>query len=109
MFVIYELFLILSGVAMLAMANVKNGQSTARRLWNAIFGAGFTIYGLYLLLFFHGGHYILFFYVFILPVLMTIRFFRDRAAFRARQAAAAQAPPPGYGQPLGDHPQAPAQ
>lgn len=114
MFHIYTLFLILSGIAMLVMANVKTGQTTARRIWNAAFGAGFTLYGLYLLLFFQGGHYVFFFYVFILPVLMILRFFRDRSAFRARQSAGAvQGPPPGYGQPGGygnppvDQPQGP--
>jgi uncharacterized membrane protein HdeD (DUF308 family) len=113
-FHIYTLFLILSGIAMLVMANVKTGQTTARRIWNAAFGAGFTLYGLYLLLFFQSGHYVLFLYVFILPVLMIVRFFRDRSAFRARQSAGAvQGPPPGYGQPGGygqpsvDQPQGP--
>ena len=40
---------------MLLIAGVKSGQATTRRVWNAVFGAGFTIYGLYLLLFFPGG------------------------------------------------------
>src|SRR5215472_562208 len=87
---------------MLVMASVNSGQTAGRRVWYAVFGAGFTLYGLYLLLFFPGGHYFVFFYAFILPVLMTVRFFRDRAAFRAKQQAAAlQGPPPGYGQPPG--------
>ena len=99
-FLIYVLFLIGSGIAMLVMAAVKIGQTPGRRAWYAVLGAGFTLYGLYLLLFFPGGHYLLFFYAFILPVLMTVRFFRDRSAFRAKQQAAAfQGPPPGYGQP----------
>lgn len=122
MFTIYVLFLILSGIAMLVMAGVKTGQTAVRRAWNAAFGAGFTIYGLYLLLFFRGGHYLIFFYVFIVPVLMIVRFFRDRSAYRARQQpAAVQAPapgygeppaygqPPGYGQPAGGQPQGPVQ
>ena len=113
MFYIYSLFLLLSGIAMLVMASVKTGQTTARRIWNAAFGAGFTLYGLYLLLFFQGGHYILFFYAFILPVIMIVRFFRDRSAFRARQSAALQGPPPCYGQPAYgqpvDQPQGPVQ
>lgn len=99
MFQIYVLFLILSGIAMLAIAAVKNGQPTARRVWNAVLGTGFTAYGLYLLLLFQGGHYLLFFYVFILPVLMIVRFFRDRSAFKARQQAAGiQGPQPDHGQ-----------
>jgi hypothetical protein len=99
-FYIYVLFLILSGIVMLVMASVKTGQTTTRRAWNAVFGAGFTVYGLYLLLFFHSGHYVIFFYAFILPILMIVRFSRDRSALRARQEAAAfRGPRPGYGQP----------
>ncbi len=115
-FLLYVVFLILSGIAMLVMAGVRSGQTAGRRTWYAVFGAGFTLYGLYLLLFFRGGHYLLFFYVFILPVLLIVRFFRDRSAFRAKQQAAAlQAPPPGYGQPpamasrRGGQPQGPVQ
>ena len=52
-------------------------------------GAAFLVYGLYLLIFFQSGHYVFFYYVFILPVLMGVRFFRDRSAYRARQQAAA--------------------
>src|ERR1039457_6746609 len=85
-FHIYVLFLILGGIAMLVMAGVKS------------------------------GHYLLFYYVFLLPILMIFRFFRDRSAFRARQGAAPSqaAPsgygqPPGYGQPSGGQPQGPVQ
>ena len=115
-FHIYVLFLILGGIAMLVMAGVKSGQIQTRRVWNAVLGAGFTAYGLYLLLFFQSGHYLLFYYVFLLPILMIFRFFRDRSAFRARQGAAPiqAAPsgygqPPGYGQPSGGQPQGPVQ
>lgn len=102
MFLIYVLFLIACGIAMLVMASAMSGQAAGRRVWYAVFGAGFTLYGLYLLLFFRGGHYLVFFYVFILPVLMTVRFFRDRSAFRMKQQAAAlQGPPRGYAQPPG--------
>jgi hypothetical protein len=97
MFYVYVLFLILSGVAMLVMAFVKVGRATRRRIWSGILGAVFTIYGLYLLLFFQGGHYILFYYVFVLPILMIVQFFRERSAYKASQAA--QVPPTGYGQP----------
>jgi len=104
------LFLILSGIAMLIIAGVRTGQTKLRRLWNGIFGAGFLGYGLYLLLVFHGGHYFIFFYAFILPILMIVQFFRDRGLVRARQQAGpfgrygqqpgyGQPPPPGYGQP----------
>jgi hypothetical protein len=98
-FNIYALFLLLSGAAMLGMAGVRRGQVTTRRIWNAVLGAAFLAYGLYLLIFFQSGHYVVFLYVFVLPVLMGVRFFRDRSAYRARQRATAfQAPAAGYGQ-----------
>ena len=100
MFHVYVLFLILSGIAMLVLASVRTGQTKLLRVWNAIAGAGFTIYGLYLLIFFHGGSYRIFFYVFILPILLIVRFFRERSAYQARQRAAApQRAPSGYAQP----------
>ena len=99
---------------MLAMSGVKKGQVTARRIWNAVLGAAFLIYGLYLLLFFQGGHYVVFYYVFILPVLMGVQFFRGRSAYQARQQKAtagappaAGAPQPSYGQPVNYGQQAP--
>jgi hypothetical protein len=99
-FYIYVLFLIISGAAMLAMALIRMGQQTGFRIWSGILGAGILIYGLYLLLFFQSGHYILFYYVFALPVLLGIQFFRQRAAYKAAQAAQPnQVPPPGYAQP----------
>src|ERR1700733_14587254 len=70
----------------------------AKPVLNLIMGAGFAIYGLYLLLFFQGGHYILFFYAFVLPVLMTVRFLRARSAYQAAQSTTPGAPA-GYGQP----------
>ncbi|HEY7261114.1 MAG TPA: hypothetical protein VH589_06470 [Trebonia sp.] len=100
MFHVYVLFLILSGIAMLVLASVRTGQTKLLRIWNAIVGAGFTIYGLYLLIFFHGGSYRIFFYVFILPILLIVRFFRERSAYQARQqAAASQRGPGGHAQP----------
>jgi hypothetical protein len=89
-FHVYVLFLIVSGAAMLVLAGIRTGQSPGRRVWSGILGAAFAAYGLYLLLFFNGGHYLIFYYVFILPVLMIIGFFRDRAAYQARQRAATQ-------------------
>jgi hypothetical protein len=95
MFHVYVLFLILSGIAMLVMAFVRTDYAKRRQVLNFILGAGFTVYGLYLLLVFKGGHYLLFYYVFVLPVLMIYQFFRDRARAKARQASASQAGP-GY-------------
>ena len=94
MFQVYVPFLILSGIVLLVLAVLK-GQATGRRVLNAVFGAAFLIYGLYLLLFFQGGHYFAFYYVFILPILMIVQFFRSRSA---AQAAPVRAPQPGFGQ-----------
>jgi hypothetical protein len=88
MFHVYVFFLIASGIAMLAMAFVRANYAKRRQALNFIFGAGFTVYGLYLLLAFKGGHYVLFYYVFALPVLMVVQFFRDRARARSLQAPA---------------------
>jgi hypothetical protein len=96
---IYELFLIVSGVAMLVMAGIGGRRSKVLRIWNAILGLAFTAYGLYLLLFFKGGHYFIFLYVFILPILMVVRFFRDRSGPNAPPRGYGQPPGPGYGQP----------
>jgi hypothetical protein len=98
-FYVYVLFLIASGVAMLVMAGVKNGLAAARKVWYFVLGGGFTVYGLYLLLFFRHGHYLFFYYAFILPVVMAVQFFRDRSANQARRQKSAFQAAPGYGQP----------
>jgi hypothetical protein len=87
MFYIYVLFLILSGIAMLVMAFIRTGYAKRRQVVNFIFGAGFLIYGLYLLLVFKGGTYFMFLYAFIVPILMIVNFFRDRSAAQAQQTA----------------------
>jgi hypothetical protein len=106
MFYAYVFILIASGVLMLVMGILRAPYARRSRVLNLIMGAGFTIYGLYLLLFFQGGHYILFFYAFVLPVLMTVRFLRARSAYQAAQPMTPGAPagygePAGYGQPGG--------
>jgi hypothetical protein len=103
-FYIYVLFLIVSGIGMLVMSAIGSRRSGRARIYNGIFGAAFTIYGLYLLVIFHGGHYLMFYYAFALPIIMAVQFFRDRAAAKAAPQAAAypagygQPPTPGYGQ-----------
>ena len=86
MFYAYVFFLIASGVLMLVMGILRAPYARRSRVVNLIIGGGFAIYGLYLLLFFQGGHYILFFYAFVLPILMTVRFFRARSAYQAAQS-----------------------
>jgi len=103
LFNVYVLFLIASGIVMLVMGSLRAPYARRSRVANFIFGGGFTLYGLYLLLFFQGGHYFIFFYAFILPVLMTVRFFRARTACQAARQAGPMGPagyaqPPAYGQ-----------
>lgn len=81
----YVVFLLVSGIAMLAMASIGGGQSVGERLLNLAFGAGFLGYAVYLGFIFDGGEYFMFFYAFILPVLMLFRFVK--AMFGERQSA----------------------
>ena len=85
LFHVYVFFLIASGVMMLVMGSLRLPYARRSRVLNFIIGAAFVIYGLYLLLFFSGGHVLIFFYAFILPILMAVRFFRERTAYRAAQ------------------------
>jgi hypothetical protein len=87
LFYVYALFLIGSGVAMLVMGSLRLPYARRSRVLNFVLGAGFVIYGLYLLLFFTSGHVFIFFYAFILPILMIVRFFRERTAYRSRRMA----------------------
>jgi len=108
MFYVYVLFLIFSGIAMLAMAFVRAEYAKRRQALNFVLGAGFLIYGLYLLLVFNGGTYFMFYYAFAAPILLIVQFFRDRSAFKGRQMAAGPVgtfPPGGTYQPAGGIPQ----
>jgi hypothetical protein len=98
-FYVYVLFLIASGVVMLILGSLQAPYAKSRRGWNLGFGAAFTVYGLYLLLFFRGGQYFMFPYAFILPVLRLVWFFRARTAWKAAMQQAGPVPPAGYGQP----------
>ncbi|HEX3712036.1 MAG TPA: hypothetical protein VHV09_04520 [Trebonia sp.] len=97
LFYVYVFFLIFSGVMLLGMGALKAPYARRSRTANFIFGTGFTVYGLYLVLFGRSGHYIIFFYAFILPILLAVRFFRERAAYRAGSAAPSAPRPAGYG------------
>jgi len=98
----YVLLLMVAGVAMLIIASptVKR-QRTLSRVLNAAFGAGFLGYGIYLAFMFKGGHYVIFFQAFILPILLISRTIRGAAASPPPApsvyppAAPAQYPPAG--------------
>ncbi len=86
LFNVYIFFLIASGVAMLVMGSLRLPYARRSRVLNFVLGAAFVVYGLYLLLFFTSGHVFIFFYAFVLPILMIVRFFRERTAYRAAQS-----------------------
>ncbi|MGK4582220.1 hypothetical protein [Kitasatospora sp. HPMI-4] len=94
----YAVLLFGSGIAMLVIASVNSsGLSTGWRVFNAIAGVGFVGYAVYLGFIFEGGHYIIFFKAFILPVMMVVNFVRSMANRQkvvapAVPAAAAAAP-----------------
>lgn len=88
----YCILLMLAGIAMLVLGVVR-AQPASRRIIRVIFGIGFFCYGFYLTFIFSGGHYVLFFQAFILPVLLIVDFFRTTTARRQTRPAAASPPP----------------
>ncbi len=88
----YALLLMISGGLLVVMAGALSGPSKASRVINLLVGLAFFGYGFYLEFLFGGGHYYIFFYAFILPVLLIVNTFKARkAANEARQHAAQQA------------------
>ena len=87
---------------MVVLAIVKGGQTNGVRAFNGVLGAAFLGYAFYLEFIFQGGHYIVFYYAFILPFLMVIRFFRARGSHP--NAAQPRAQQPYAGQPHGSQP-----
>ena len=80
-FLAYIAALVVSGLIMVVLAATGFGASgTLVRILNGLFGVGFLGYAVYLLFFFPGGDFPVFFYAFILPVVMVIQAFKTRAA-----------------------------
>jgi len=77
----YCLFLMFSGIALLVIAVLRN-QTPQRRIVQALFGIGYFGYGFYLTFVFNSGHYVVFFYAFIVPVLLIMGAFRGGTARR---------------------------
>jgi hypothetical protein len=91
-FLAYIAALVVSGVILLVLSATGFGASSALvRVLNGVFGLGFLGYAVYLLFFFQGGEFPVFYYAFILPVIMLVQAFKTRAA---KPDAAAQ-PAPG--------------
>src|SRR5450755_4577999 len=78
----YVVLLLLSGVVMLAFTALRVGQP-AGRILNLLVGVGLLGYGIYLGFIFNGGTYVMFFQVFLLPVLLVINSLRSAARRRA--------------------------
>lgn len=82
----YCILLMLSGIAMLVIAVLRN-QAVQRRVIRAIFGIGYFCYGFYLTFVFAGGHYFLFFQAFLVPVLLIVDTIRGQASRRRLRQA----------------------
>ncbi|PYC64746.1 hypothetical protein C7C46_32880 [Streptomyces tateyamensis] len=92
LFSIYVVMLLISGIAMVAVALVNFAQTTTGwRVINAIAGVAFASYAIYLGWFFTGGEYRMFIYAFILPVILIARAVSAGKAAKAQQRAQAQA------------------
>jgi hypothetical protein len=87
----YCLLLMFSGILMVVLGVVRNQRSSARRVLRMVLGVGYFGYGFYLTFIFSGGHYVLFFQAFLLPVLVLVDALRGSA--RRRVAAPRQAGP----------------
>jgi hypothetical protein len=87
----YVVLLFISGVAMLVLGAINSGGlSRGWRVANLLFGLGFVGYAFYLAFLFQGGHYIIFFKAFILPVVVIFNFFRGLGTRRGAQPAQIQ-------------------
>ncbi|MDZ5444021.1 hypothetical protein U2F26_14950 [Micromonospora sp. 4G57] len=118
---VYELLLMLGGIAMIVIGLAIREQGTGSRILNVVVGLAFFCYGFYLMFLAPvGTSYRVYFYVFILPILLIVRAVKARKEAREQAAAhevAAQGhpgqPAPGWsapeGQPgpYGQAPQAP--
>jgi len=43
--------------------------------------------------FFQGGHYLVLYYAFIVPIMLAVQFFRNRSAYRAAKSASREENP----------------
>ena len=81
-FYAYIALLIVSGLLTLAIAVLPVPQHRVARVVGACFGLAFLGYAVYLIFFFHGGTFALFFWAFIVPfasVVHAVKAYRRRA------------------------------
>ena len=105
---VYELLLMLGGIAMIVTGLAIREQSTGSRILNGVAGLAFFCYGFYLMFLAPvGTRYTVFVWAFILPVLLIVRAVKARKEAREEAAAhqfaaPAQPAPQGHGYPA-DH------
>ena len=96
---VYELLLMLGGIAMIVTGLAIREQGTGSRVLNVVVGLGFFCYGFYLMFLAPvGTRYTIFFYAFILPVLLIVRAVKARKEAREEAAAHQFAAPVQQGQ-----------
>jgi hypothetical protein len=100
-FSIYVILLMLSGITMVLFGSALARRSSAfGRALSVLAGLGFFGYGFYLAFIFSGGHYVIFFYAFAVPVVMIIRAITGSATARRNVQPPASYPmaypAPGY-------------
>ncbi|WP_406043089.1 hypothetical protein OG799_03690 [Micromonospora sp. NBC_00898] len=86
---VYELLLMLGGIALIVIGLAIREQGTGSRILNLVVGLGFFGYGFYLMFLAPvGTRYTVFYYAFILPVLLIVRAVKARKEAKEAQAAA---------------------
>jgi hypothetical protein len=101
----YALLLMFSGVVVLVFASPAfRRASTLLRALNAVIGLAMLGYGFYLIFLFKGGHYVVFFQAFIVPVLLIINTIRNSSGRgRSRYSTPMQGFQQWSAQPGGSH------
>src|SRR5262245_12953881 len=93
-FNLYSVLLAISGILLIVTAATGfGGRSPAARGVNGVFGLAFIGYAIYLQFIFNGGTVFVSYYVFVVPVLLIVQAFRNRAATKQADARRNQ---PGY-------------
>jgi hypothetical protein len=91
-FNLYSALLAISGILLAVTAATGfGGRSVGARVLNGIFAVAFLAYAVYLQFIFTTGTVFVSYYVFVVPILLLVQAFRNRAAAKQQHVAAAQA------------------
>lgn len=102
----YVVFLAISGLILITLGPIAGrSQKASARIITTLIGLGFLGYAIYLAFIFNGGGYQIFFYAFILPVVISIKFIGGMIAARQGRSAPSLAP---QAEVMGDAPTPPA-